>query len=281
MNSVEQRCDGNDLCYFSPDNGVLSVPQRRWKEAQRAEERHWAHASDHEDGWKHHARGFASYTAVNRERTRTWIEIGCGPFTQTAYILQLRQDIVPYLKDLTLSDPNIENYKKNVPACGYRSGKLGGIPVETIAAPNEKLIRVRRTFDTLVVINVAEHVQDIFLHFEAIYALLKPGGQLIFSDRAWDNYDPVTHAQNAPLDVLFHPTRAKSPIFRHFLSLFETSYCVTTTTPDALSPKAFYFIGYKRSSDSAKDMNYNCTDISWADLGKQPGVSDKAAEAQL
>lgn len=80
---------------------------------------------------------------------------------------------------------------------------------------------------------------------ETIYYALKDGGQLIFHDRAWPGYQPRDHFTNDHLDWLFHPARVYEPIFEHFLSMFEPTFCEKHTTSDPLSPTAYYVIARK------------------------------------
>lgn len=249
-----------DELQYTATHGVISVSKARWERAQAAESDHWKTSKDSNDGWDHHARRFGNYSRLEGTYFKRWLEIGCGPFTQTLNILRLRPDITTDL--VTLSDPNIFKYVRQVSECTYTSGMLGEFQTRLVDVASEELLRSSsERFDVVVAINVAEHVRDILRHFETLYELLKPNGQLIFSDRAWDTYEPVEHFRKNPKDVLFHPTRAKTPVFEIFLSQFEPNLCVQTRTPDELNPTAFYFIGRKRNA--LEQRNFSCTVMDW------------------
>ena len=74
-------------------------------------------------------------------------------------------------------------------------------------------------FDTVILINVIEHVSDLFLFLSRIYFSLKPGGLLIFHERWHDDAE----ASNCALGSFeLHPIRVKKEVLDHFLSLFES-----------------------------------------------------------
>ena len=102
-------------------------------------------------------------------------------------------------------------------------------------------------FDTLLCINVIEHVWDAYEVLSNIYNALKKGGILIYHDRFYPfpGYgDRVLGPGN-----LFHPIRLTRFIFEHFLKQFETIYIFEGQTEQqikrAYGEVGFYFIGRK------------------------------------
>jgi SAM-dependent methyltransferase len=72
-------------------------------------------------------------------------------------------------------------------------------------------------YDTLIAINVIEHVQNAFEFLTQIYTALKPGGLLIFHDRYYLN----SHIMDGDL---WHPVRIKRRVLDHFLAGFQILY---------------------------------------------------------
>jgi len=237
-----------DSCFYSEEFGVPFVDEQRWSLAQSEELSLWADCKTCvDDGWQRHQDGFKNYQDIQGP-LNSYIEIGCGPFTQTINILQnARPDLFPTVTTLTLLDPNLFNYVRTVQGNTYKDGKLLGKRVLMLGLSTEDYSNVKNTYDTLTVINVAEHTQSIFQHLENIYYMLKPGGQLIFHDRAWPHYNPSQHHDVDHRDWLFHPTRAKAPVFDHFIQFFEHKLLNVFTTGDPLSPTAYYMIGFKKN----------------------------------
>lgn len=153
-----------DECYYSSDLGVPIVSRERWLKAQNEEASLWnTCTSCIDDGREHHARGFNFYKSMSQP-IGNYIEIGCGPFTQTVGIFgTYRQDLRPNIQSLTLLDPNLLNYAQNVEKNSYKDGKLLGMPAVLIGGPSENF-PICEHYDTLTVINVAEHVQNIYEH---------------------------------------------------------------------------------------------------------------------
>jgi len=271
-----------DECFFSQELGVPIVSKERWNKAQQEEEALWNSCTDcTNDRWLEHAKRFNFFQAVSQPVGK-YIEIGCGPFTQSLSLFgTYRKDLVSDISSLTLLDPSVFDYVQNVEKNTYKDGKLLGMKVVLIGGPSEQF-PVCEFYDTLLVINVAEHVQNIYKHFETIYFALKDNGQLIFHDRAWGNYDPVKHSQDDPRDVMFHPTRTKDPVFNHFLAFFEPQFCETHITYDPLNPKAYYFIGRKLPREKvwseaytdgsvSRYPDFKCNDVSVSDVeARQP-----------
>jgi hypothetical protein len=79
-----------------------------------------------------------------------FIEVGCGPFTQTQFLKKKN------FEKISLLDPGIDYYLKNVPGCSYKDGKLFEKPVRLLSYGAEKLKEDKEfgNFDTLLCINV-------------------------------------------------------------------------------------------------------------------------------
>lgn len=110
------------------------------------------------------------------------LEIGCGPWTQLGFMLDQRSDWI--VDSITLWEPGADKYMKNVATCAYKDGKLRGRPVEVVSKGAEH-INASAVYDTVVMINVLEHVQNMYQLLNKLHQALKPGGVLIFNDRWW------------------------------------------------------------------------------------------------
>ena len=103
-------------------------------------------------------------------------------------------------------------------------------------------------FDSLLCINVIEHVWDAYEVLENIYNALKPGGILIYHDRFY----PTPEYGDAVLGPgnFYHPIRLTRIVFEHFLKQFDTIYMFEGQTKDQIKRQAgevgFYFIGKKK-----------------------------------
>lgn len=116
-----------------------------------------------------------------------------------------------------------------VSTCSYRTGSTltkwksahaHPFPVIVAAHGGEDLREsgnARKQYDTLISINVLEHVQDAFQYLANLFTTLRSGGLLIFHDRYYDDAS-ITNGD------LFHPVRIKKVVLDHFLSGFEILY---------------------------------------------------------
>lgn len=204
----------NDGCYWSPDYGIESVNKDRWEQAQRYEKDTWMrllpHAKDDRNG--EHAARFDHYKTAP-ENLGVAIEIGCGPFTQIKTLINKRKATAEHVY---LLDPLIDSYIKH-PHCTYSDGTLCGIATTRIASSIEDYAEPQK-FDTIVCINVFEHIYNAPLAFFNLRVMLKPGGTLVFHERSWDNFTP-THLYD-----IGHPIRIRKDLIDGFLEYFKESY---------------------------------------------------------
>ena len=116
-------------------------------------------------------------------------------------------------------------------------------PVNVISTGGESLINADSTkqkqYDTLISINVIEHVQDAFQYLTGLYVSLKPGGILIFHDRYYSN------AQITDGDI-YHPIRIKQKVLDHFLSRFDIIFNNCNADYDGRKDSGYYVIARKR-----------------------------------
>lgn len=202
----------NDLKFWT-DQGALKVTEERWKEAQKFERtgwlETWAHAAS--DRQAEHSEAFEHYRTLPYD-LGDMLEIGCGPFTQSFTILDGHT-----ARSVTLQDPLIYDYRLFHPNCTYKDNAFRGRILNLLAGPAEGLW-LKEVFDTIVCINVLEHVQDVKLVMDNIYDALKPNGILIFGERDHDDYDP-----NRLYDI-GHPIRMKSNVILNYAERFHVLY---------------------------------------------------------
>jgi SAM-dependent methyltransferase len=161
-------------------------------------------------------RGFNSFRAIPQNaHLGAHAELGCGPWTQTlTSLMKARPDLT--FSSVTLSDPNLVKYMTTTATCSYQSGALvPGLTTYLLAAGAEAPI-FNEVFDTVMMVNVLEHVQNGYAILENLYRMLKPGGLLIFNDRWWEEL-PNVHVD----DNILHPVRIKRIVFEHFLARFD------------------------------------------------------------
>jgi SAM-dependent methyltransferase len=229
-----------DACFMTP-YGIPKVSMERWRHAQTAEQGLWQHTHETNDRSQSHFEMLGQYSAVPDDLGDV-VEIGCGPFTQLAYLLEHRQPR-PRVRSITLSDPGAFFYIANVTQCAFRYGTLGGHPVAVVNTAAEQFARFYEgRFDTVVMINVIEHVYDVFEVMRAVYALLKPGGTFIFRERLM----PLHAAYER-----FHPIRLTREWYDHWATVgFDTVLRDYRPAPGAAEAccSGFNFIGRKKSA---------------------------------
>eukprot|EP00005_Dracoamoeba_jomungandri_P002275 CAMPEP_0174260976 /NCGR_PEP_ID=MMETSP0439-20130205/11136_1 /TAXON_ID=0 /ORGANISM="Stereomyxa ramosa, Strain Chinc5" /LENGTH=327 /DNA_ID=CAMNT_0015345369 /DNA_START=352 /DNA_END=1337 /DNA_ORIENTATION=- len=232
------------LCFSHPSYGVAAVPLSLWKRAQIAESNYWKNDHSGSDRGFEHVGAFLSYKCLPLYLGKV-VEIGSGPWGQFREILRANPNVE--VTSYTPWDPNAHEYLNN-PSCSYRDG-LHLIPLKnTPDGPNYQsgeeyfkfpvVMRGKRgedikdkyhEYDTLVVINVVEHVLNAFEFYNGLFHAIKPGGILIFHDRFFP--DPVS--ANCVLGTnTLHPIRLKREVIDHFLSGFDILFTIVITTPD-------------------------------------------------
>ena len=174
----------NDNRYYREEVGIASVDEQRWQAAQAVERYTWFELCRgfDDDRSREHFERFAAYQAVP-EDCGAVLEVGCGPFTQSRTILQGRS-----LSSLTLLDPLLAEYM-DLEHCSYKDGHLYGCPVSLLSIPAEKLPRNLK-FDTVICINVLEHVRDAETVLARMTAALRDGGTLVLGEHCHDDYHP-------------------------------------------------------------------------------------------
>lgn len=206
QNAIDSLALVNDSHYASGSE-IITVPQERWEAAQRYERDIWLKYNRHvsSDRNHEHIKGFANYKAVSSNLGRA-LEIGCGPFTQIMTILNGRT-----YDSLTLLDPLLNEYLDH-PNCIYKNDaevKFLPIPAELLPESLE--------FDTIVMINVIEHVQDATKVLKRIKNALAKGGILIFHERSWDL--DLTKVYDVG-----HPIRISKQTVDSFIAQFTVLY---------------------------------------------------------
>lgn len=187
------------FCSWTASYGSVQVNEDVWHMARRDELKEWQGKPGHfrptglrtgDDRSDEHIEGFRGYAAVPAGSLGRTIEIGCGPWTQLRALLKRRQD-VHVGAHLTLVDPNVADYANfsSVYHGGVFHAAGRSVPAELIAAGGEAISGAKHAgmYDTLVMINVVEHVQDAVMLLQNVYRALKPGGLLIFHEKHMDH----------------------------------------------------------------------------------------------
>lgn len=248
------------LCYWQEDAGIVAIPPSVWKSVQKYELAFWKEqrAAAPFDRDEEHLFGFDEYNYVPRRLGRL-AELGAGPYTQTKSLLGAHMTFS--VNDVTLIEPNIDNYL-SLPNCVYRDGKLSRCPaneaqtedcqvaVRLLASAVEDL-DIEEEFDTILVVNVIEHVFDAFDYLTAVYRALKPGGVLIFGERYFDH--PVLSTE-VLAEPMLHPIRIQRRLFLHFFRLFQPLYVRDHNSQwasrRALDERGYYVVLKKRELPS-------------------------------
>ena len=167
----------NDKCFLQ--NGqIIEVSINRWNEAQSYEEKTWMinGISENDDRNYEHLIRFDNYSSINFKNFTSFIELGCGPFTNTRLII----DRISINCDIYLLDPLIDIYK-NHPNCTYKNNILSNKKVNTIKSSIE-ILEENKRYDCVLMNNVLEHCYNIDIIFDKILKIINNNGFLIFSD---------------------------------------------------------------------------------------------------
>lgn len=237
-------------CFFHPEFGSARVDEATWRKALAAESGVWAGDAGSNDRSDEHTRGYGGFKVFTPgQDLGMFAEFGCGPWTQTKTSLhQARPDVK--FTSILLSDPNLHNYVQNVPACSYKSGTLlPGVTTYLVAAGAEAPV-FHEAFDTVMMTNVLEHVQNAYAVLHNLWHSLKPGGILIFNDRWVEDFPFHSHVE---LNNVLHPVRVRKPVLEWLLSHFDTMFRNDDGTAEMKSRGdiGIYFIGRKKAPGSA------------------------------
>lgn len=202
----------NDANYYDPVYGTVRVPLERWRKAQGYESRGWLHcwSDQSDDRSAEHAKLFNDYQVLKVDLGHV-CEVGCGPFTQLKRIIQGRT-----ATKVTLLDPLLNSYRK-LRHCSYKSGKFMNLPTILKSEMAESLTDFA-AYDTIICINVLEHVMDAPKILENLKRAVKAGGTLVFGERSFDDYDP-----HYTFDM-GHPIQLKRPLLDAFRKNFQVLY---------------------------------------------------------
>jgi len=264
------------LCYSHPSYGTAVVPKALWSAAQAAEAALWARvakwerSSSSNDRAVEHWKAFANFASLpssfNLGRT---IEVGAGPWTQLKGILYVRSDL--QVSEFTVWEPGAKRYMNEVDSCSYKSGdkllkwdaqteeRYHSFPVvvnsdggELLAASSsfsssallknkdKQQQQQQQQYDTLISINVLEHVQNAFEYLTGLYLALRSGGLLILHERYY-NADTIVDGDN------YHPVRVTKHVLDHFLSGFEVLFnnC-SASYEQRVGEQGYYVIARKK-----------------------------------
>lgn len=227
----------NDAKYWDPEkSGTLEVDRARWEEAQRFEEACWCYHGPDCTSDRHHEHEaiFDKYQMLPKDLGDV-LEVGCGPFTQLRTILTYKT-----AKSITLQDPLIEQYRTRMRYCSYKDGTLLKVPVKPVTCMLEGIFMEISpgAFDTVVCINVLEHVMNAGVCLENIFSALKPGGLLVMGERPiFEEFDPLKCYD------IGHPIKIMRDAYDAFFARFEQIFRSTQ--------HAGYFVGRKPCPASA------------------------------
>jgi SAM-dependent methyltransferase len=243
---------------------VRSVGVDRWKQAQEWELAVWRNGHEKRgwkrlvwpvagsvlralnwrrawgDDWNHWWKErFDDYRFLP-ERVGDYAELGCGPYTNTRVILEGRE-----ATRVVCSDPLVRSYvtfRGRWLAEAHRAGR-----VEVDDHPIEELPFPAASFDTVVMINVLDHVRDADACMRKAVDLVRPGGYLVLGQDLSDEADIAAH----PYDV-GHPIRLQREDIDPYLEAFETVHRRDLTREEGRDPRLHYstlvYAGRKREA---------------------------------
>jgi SAM-dependent methyltransferase len=158
------------------------------------------------DDWNHWWRDqFDAYSFLP-EHLGDYIEVGCGPYTNTRLILPGHT-----ATRVVCSDPLAETYLGFKDRWLSEAHGAGRIEIDTHAI--EELPFPPASFDVVVMNNVLDHVRDAEECLQRAGALLRPGGIFVLGQDLSNEQDILNH----PYDV-GHPIRlTREDVDRHLV----------------------------------------------------------------
>ncbi len=212
--AIESLAVTNDAKYWDDEDGITKVDEERWKTAQKFEFNCWMTHARHtaDDRSLEHKNGFNNYNDLPNDLGDV-IEIGCGPFTQFKFITA--NTITA--KSISLLDPLLNSYTSH-PHCSYNDNQINGVKIKNKYAAKSEELTANCEYDTLICINVLEHVLNAQSVFDNMYNALKADGLIIFHERSWDHID-INKLYDAG-----HPIRLKLTFIERFISRFSRIY---------------------------------------------------------
>jgi SAM-dependent methyltransferase len=134
-----------------------------------------------------------------------YIELGCGPYTNTRLILRGRR-----ASRVVCSDPLADHYLSFSGRWLSEAAASGRIEVDS--HPIEGLPFPAHSFDVVVLINVLDHVQDAERSLVVATELVRPGGYFVLGQDFVDSGSP---------DDLGHPIKLSETDVDPYLEGFE------------------------------------------------------------
>ena len=95
------------IIHFNSENGVCAIDTARWQRAQTAELTLWRGNNDGGDRIQDHLEGFNNYKDLPKV-LGNFIEIGCGPWTQSGKIFEQYPEV--RTNKIFLWEPGIHSY---------------------------------------------------------------------------------------------------------------------------------------------------------------------------
>jgi len=196
-----------------------------WKRAWGDDWNHW---------WK---RLFDNYRFLPTS-VGDYVELGCGPFTNTRLILKGRQ-----ASRVVCSDPLARSY---VSFSGrWLAEAYAAKRIEIDDHPIEETPFTPESFDVVVMINVLDHVRDANLCMRNAIGLLRTGGYFLLGQDLSDEQDLATH----PYDV-GHPIRLRLEDLEPYLAGLEPVLRKDLSRGEGRDPRLHYatlvYAGRKR-----------------------------------
>ena len=226
----------------------------------------WQGYGSDDDRADEHAEGYNRFAVL--QNVVVWgdvAEFGAGPFTQFRFISKyVNTPSVP--TSVVLLEPNGEMYVNTVRLCSYKTGRLADkYPVTVVSLPGEGWMFVEQ-FDTVISINVLEHVIDAYDYLSNLFFALRPGGTIIFHERWHD--DPIRNSGFLG-GFNLHPIRVSRDILQHFINQFETLYLSTEPTSRMRS----YHMTERKLSDGGASLRELAGETAFYFIGRKPLAS--------
>jgi hypothetical protein len=211
------------------NGSILSVTGEQWQQAQKDELHYWSTQGPDGDDWNAWwAEQFNNYEFLRRHHPNDYIEVGCGPYAgNTKRILK----VCPSIKTVVLQDPLMPEFQAQGKASTKMPGMWSGGKLETF--------KWAFRFDTMVCINVLDHVHDVAACFRTMDDHLYSGGMLIIGQDLTSEFDMANcpEMRNDQMHPIKMDLESLAPfIFPHY----QTKFLKILPRQMGRNPKAHY-----------------------------------------
>jgi SAM-dependent methyltransferase len=190
------------------------------------------------------------YSFLAPTKSRSVLEVGCGPHTNVRFIIPILKPAVVYLEDplidAYLFPPRKSRFASRDPRKWRTATRTAlqelvesrSFRVELSSAPLESLPYRTSLVDAIVCINVLDHVRDADQCMREVLRVLRPGGVLVLGQDL-SNDEDLARCPESWADV-GHPIKLDEATLSPYLDRFQPLFSGLLSREAGRNPNAHY-----------------------------------------